>query len=80
MKTLDEILDFIRGQRKEEIKMERKILNLARRYGLKCQNCDLYKIIEGTNPPVFYCTGNDRGESWPECFCPNEEWEKKHEK
>ena len=79
MKTFDELLAFIKGQRAEMHKINKKITNLARRHGLKCKNCDFYILIKEADPPFFCCMGKDREKLWPECFWPNDEWREKHE-
>ena len=78
MKTFDEISSKIKELRAAIFQIQTQLTNFTRYHGIKCQNCDFYKTLEGTNPPFFYCTASDHGESWPECFWPNEEWRKKH--
>lgn len=78
MKTLDEILSKIKELKAAISRSQTQLTNFTRYHGIKCQNCDFYKKLEGTSPPLCYCTADDYGESWPECFWPTNEWKKKH--
>jgi hypothetical protein len=78
MKTLDEIKAKIACLEKqleilelqwEAMKKQRK--NLITHYALGCKNCENNEQIRaGKNCPTA---------PFPQCFCPNDKWRRKHE-